>query len=143
MVRRLLRPAALSLLLTLPASAFASDPTEPVAPTPAVAAAWAKESPRGPSPAFVNTMLGTYGALTTLDMVSTIRARERGARELNPLMAGSFGQAAATKLALAAATMASVKALEKKSRKAAFFTMVAINVGTAAVVVNNYRHARR
>jgi hypothetical protein len=143
MLRRLLRPAALLVLLTLPASAFASDPAEPVAPTPAVAAAWARESQSAPSTALVNTMLGTYGALTTLDMVSTIQARERGARELNPLMAGSFGQAAATKLALAAATMGSVKALEKKSRKAAFFTMVAINVATAAVVVNNYRHARR
>ena len=58
-------------------------------------------------------------------------------------MAGSYGQAATVKVLLAAATMAAIKQLEKKNRKAAFVTMIALNVATAAVVVNNVKHAQK
>jgi len=44
---------------------------------------------------------------------------------------------------LAAATMAGVKVIEKKNRKAAFVTMIALNIATAAIVVNNYRNTRQ
>jgi hypothetical protein len=58
-------------------------------------------------------------------------------------MAGGYGEAAAVKVLLAAATMVAIKKLEKKNRKAAFVTMVALNVATAAVVVNNVKNAQK
>ena len=60
---------------------------------------------------------------------------------MNPMMSGSYGPASATKLLLTAATVGGVKALEKKNKKAAFVTMIVLNVATAAIVVNNYRNA--
>ncbi len=131
-------------LLTAATPAFAADKADVVAPSAAVAAAWAKEvDHRGPSSVALNALYGSYGALQTLDMVSTIKARQQGAREVNPMMTGSYGQAAATKALLAAGTIAGVKAIGKKSRKAAFITTLALNVATAAIVVNNYNNARQ
>jgi hypothetical protein len=144
MVRSMLRPVVAVLVLSVTAPVWAAEKPEVVAPSAAVAAAWAKEAEqKGPSSAALKALYGSYGALQTLDMVSTIKARQQGAREVNPMMSGSYGQASATKLLLAAATVAGVKALEKKNRKAAFVTMVALNVATAAVVVNNYKNARQ
>ena len=145
MFRLLLRSIASVVLLAVAAPAFAGEKAEPTAPSSAVAAAWAKEAqqPKGPSTAALKALYGSYGALQTLDMVSTVKARQQGAREVNPMMTGSYGQASATKVLLAAATVAGVRALEKKNRKAAVVTMVALNVATAAVVVNNYKNARQ
>jgi hypothetical protein len=140
----MVRSVVVFLALSVAAPALAADKPEIVAPSAAVAAAWAHEAGhKGPSSTALNTLYGSFGALQTLDMVSTIKARQMGAREVNPLMAGSYGQASATKALLAAATFGGVKALEKKSRKAAFVTMVALNVATAAIVTNNYRNARQ
>jgi hypothetical protein len=134
--------ALLVLFVTTPA--FAADKADPLAPSAAVAAAWATEgAQKGPSSAALKALYGSYGALQTLDMVSTIKARQQGAREVNPMMTGSYGQASATKVLLAAATLAGVKVLEKKNRKAAFVTMIALNVATAAIVVTNYNNARQ
>lgn len=143
MFRSLLRPMVALLVLSITTPALAADKPEVVAPTAAVAAAWAKEALKGPSSSALNALYGSYGALQTLDTVSTIKARQQGAREANPMMAGNYGQATATKALLAAATMAGVKAIERKHRKAAFITMIALNVATAAVVVNNYRNTRQ
>lgn len=144
MVRSMLRPVVALLVLSVTAPVWAAEKPELIAPSAAVAAAWAKEAEhKGPSSTALKALYGSYGALQTLDMVSTIQARQRGAREVNPMMAGSYGQASATKVLLAAATVAGVKALEKKNRKAAFVTMIALNVATAAVVVNNYRNVRQ
>ena len=132
------------LVLFVTTSAFAADKADPLAPSAAVAAAWATEGAQmGPSSAALKALYGSYGALQTLDMVSTIKARQQGAREVNPMMTGSYGQASATKVLLAAATLAGVKVLEKKNRKAAFVTMIALNVATAAIVVTNYNNARQ
>ncbi len=145
----MVRPAfclvLVAALLTITAPAFAADPTDPMAaPTPAVAAAWAHEAEqRGPSAGAFKFVYGSYGALTTLDMISTITARRHGAREINPLLNGSYGQAAAVKAAFAAGTMAGVMALEKKSRKGAFITMVAVNAVTVAVAAKNFQNAGR
>ena len=141
----MIRPVIVFIVLSVAAPVVAADKAEVVAPSAAVAAAWAKEADahRVPSASAFNALYGSYGAFQTLDMVSTIKARQWGAREVNPMMAGGFGQAAARKVLLAAAAVASVKSLEKKNRKAAFATMVALNVATAAVVVNNYRNVRQ
>jgi hypothetical protein len=144
MFRSILRPAVVLLVLSVTSPVWAAEKAEVIAPSAAVAAAWAKEAEHeGPSSAALKALYGSYGALQTLDMVSTIQARQQGAREVNPMMTGSYGQASATKILLAAATFAAVKALEKKNRKAAFVTMVALNAATAAVVVNNYKNARQ
>jgi hypothetical protein len=143
MVRSLLRPVVALLVLSAATPVWAAG-AEPVAPSPAVAAAWAKEAEsRGPSSTALKALYGSYGALQTLDMVSTIQARNQGAREANPIMAGGYGQATATKVIMAAATLAAVRAIEKKNRKAAFVTMIALNAATAVVVANNYKNANQ
>jgi len=144
MPRSFLLPVVTLVLLAVAAPVWAAGPAEVVAPSAAVAAEWAKEAaPHGPSSKALNALYAGYGVLQTLDMVSTIQARNRGAREVNPLMAGSYGQAATVKVLLAAGTMTAIKQLEKKSRKAAFVTMIALNIATAAVVVNNVRNAQK
>jgi hypothetical protein len=138
----MVRPLIAFIAFSIATPALAAEKPEVAAPSAAVAAAWAKEAgQKGPSATVLNALYGSYGALQTLDMVSTIKARQMGAREVNPLMTGSYGQGSATKMLLTAATVGGMKALEKKSRKAAFVTMVALNAATAAIVVNNYRNA--
>lgn len=140
----MVRPLIAFIVLCVATPALAADKNEIAAPSAAVAAAWAKETEhKGASSAALNALYGSYGALQTLDMVSTIKARQQGAREVNPLMTGGYGQASATKVLLAAASVAGVKTLQKKSRKAAFATMIALNAATAAIVANNYRNARQ
>jgi len=109
-----------------------------------VAAAWAQEAgPQKPSFKGLSALYVSYGALQALDMVSTVQARNQGAREVNPIMGGSYGRATATKALLAAASMTAVRLVAKKNRKSAFLTMVARNAATAVVVVSNYRNAQR
>ena len=140
----MVRPLIACIVFSIATPAIAAEQSGVAAPSAAVAAAWAKEAEhKGPSATALNTLIGSYGALQTLDMVSTIKARQLGAREVNPLMTGSYGRGTATKALLAAATVGGVKALEKKSRKAAFVTMVALNAATAVIVANNYRNARQ
>ena len=145
MFRSLLRPMVALIVLSVTTPALAADKPEVVAPSAAVAAAWAKEAgpSKGPSSAALKALYGSYGALQTLDMVSTIKARQQGAREVNPMMTGSYGQSTATKALLAAATMGGVKAIQKKSPTAALVTMIALNVATVAVIATNYRNSRQ
>jgi hypothetical protein len=145
MLRSLLCPVVTVLLLSMAAPVWAAEKAgDPVAPSAAVAAAWAAEAKQhGPSSKALKALYGSYGALQTLDMASTMAARNRGAREVNPMLDGGYGHATATKAILAAATVAAVRLIEKKSKKAAFVTMIALNVATAAVVVNNVRNAQQ
>jgi hypothetical protein len=112
-----------------------------VAPNAIVAKAWAKEA--GGSSNLFKTMAVTYGVVQGLDMASTMKARNRGAVEANPVMQGSYAKGFAMKAALGAVSVFAVRAIEKKSKKAAIITMIAMNVGTAAVVANNLRNAKR
>jgi hypothetical protein len=112
-----------------------------VAPNAIVAAAWEKEA--GGSSAAVKALFVSYGVVQGLDMASTMRARNRGAVEANPLMQGSYAKGFAVKAGLGAVTMLAVRQIEKKSRKAAIVTMIAANVGTAAVIAHNLRNANR
>ena len=70
-------------------------------------------------------------------------ARNRGAVEANPVMGGGYARGVAIKASVGAFTVLAVRAIEKKNKKAALFTMIALNVATAAVVANNVRVARR
>ena len=139
---RTLTASALTALMLCSVSVHAEErpASVPVAPSDAVAKAWAKEA--GGSSTAVRTLFATYGVVQGLDMVSTIKARNRGAVEANPAMQGSYGKGMAMKAAMGAVSVLAVRAIEKKSKKAAIITMIALNVGTAAVIANNLRVAR-
>ena len=51
--------------------------------------------------------------------------------------------ATAVKVLMAATTIAAVRVIEKKNKKAAAIALIAMNGVTAAVVVNNMKNARR
>ena len=141
MFRTLAAALAASLMLSVVPVAASERPSEPVAPSAAVAAAWAKES-KGSSAA-VRTLYATYGVVQGLDMASTMVARNRGAVEANPVMQGSYAKGVAVKAALGAVTVLAVRGIEKKSKKAAIITMIGLNVATAAVVAKNIQNAKR
>lgn len=141
MFRTLAASLAASLMLSVVPVAASERPSEPVAPSAAVAAAWAKES-KGSSAA-VRTLYATYGVVQGLDMASTMVARNRGAVEANPVMQGSYAKGVAVKAALGAVTVLAVRGIEKKSKKAAIITMIGLNVATAAVVAKNVQNAKR
>jgi hypothetical protein len=141
MLRSVLRPVVALLVLSAAVPAWAADDALPTAPSTAVAAAWAREgAQQGPSSRAMNVMLGSYGALQALDMASTIKARQTGAREVNPMMAGGYGQATAMKAVLSAGAMGAVHVMAKKNRKAAFVTLIVLNVASAAIVANNMKN---
>jgi hypothetical protein len=141
MFRTFAASLAASLMLSVVPVAASERPSEPVAPSAAVAAAWAKES-KGSSAA-VRTLYATYGVVQGLDMASTMVARNRGAVEANPVMQGSYAKGVAVKAALGAVTVLAVRGIEKKSKKAAIITMIGLNVATAAVVAKNIQNAKR
>lgn len=152
MFRSAFRVALTAVLVTvaIPATAEEQAANGLVAPSEAVAQAWAKEAKeaeaanaRRPSSKAVKALYGSYGVLQGLDMYSTIVARNRGASEANPMMNSGYTQAATMKVLLTAATIASVKAIEKKNKKAAIATMITMNAVSALVVANNFRNASR
>jgi hypothetical protein len=130
---------AVSLGVALPVAAQEQGTQRVAAPSAAVAAAWTREAA---TPQSLKVLYLSYGALQGLDMYSTIVARQNGAREMNPMMNTRYAQASAVKALMAAGTFAAVKSLEKKNRRAAVFTVVGLNVVTAAIVANNFRNAR-
>jgi hypothetical protein len=133
---------AFVLALTVVAPVVHADErhsSDPVAPTAAVAAAWKQEAK--PSSASLRALFVSYSAVQALDMTSTIKARNNGAIEANPVMQGSYAKGMAVKAALGAATMVAVRSLEKKNKKAAIITMIAANLATAAVVAHNMQVA--
>ena len=142
MLRRIAASLVATLMLSTVSVAAQERPRgELVAPSPAVAAAWAKEA--GGSSGGMRTLYASYGVLQGLDMVSTVVGRNRGAVEVNPNMQGSYARGIAVKAAFGSLTLYGVRRIEKKSKKAALVTMIALNVATAAVIANNMRVARR
>ena len=140
---RSIAASTLAALMLSSASVAADARPDPVPVTPSAAAAKAGATDSGRSSASVRTLFATYGVVQGLDMASTMVARNRGAVETNPLMRGSYARGIAVKSAVGALTLFAVRAVEKKNKKAAVITMIAMNVGTAMVVANNIRVARR
>jgi hypothetical protein len=130
--------AAVTVMLSLSATPAVAQQLTP--PSKAVADAWAHEQK---SSMTLKALIGTYGALSGLDVVSTKMARDRGAVEANPIMSGGIGHQAAMKAAMAASTAIAVHEIAKRKPKTAVFTMLAIDAASAAVVANNLRNARR
>lgn len=96
-----------------------------------------------PVPNSVKGLFGSYAVLQGLDIYSTSVALRRGAREANPLMRTSVGQAVAFKAAMNLTTYYVVNKMSRNNRKGAIVTMVILNGVTAAVVANNMKNARR
>jgi len=138
---RLVFVAAL-LLAALPAAAQETHVASGPVSTGADGPAWAKGNEGAASHA-INALYASYGVLQGLDMYSTVTARQHGAVEANPMMAGSYSRGAAVKVLMAATTIAAVRVIEKKNKKAAAIALIAMNGVTAAVVVNNMKNARR
>ncbi|HEY3883667.1 MAG TPA: hypothetical protein VGL62_00570 [Vicinamibacterales bacterium] len=137
MFRSLISSIVLTSLVLTAAPVMAQ---ELAAPSKAVADAWAKE--QRPTVA-VKALLASYAAVESLDLYTTKLARDRGALEANPIMSGSFTHGAAMKALMGATTTLAVTAIAKKNRKAAVFTMIAVDVATAAVVANNLHNAQQ
>jgi hypothetical protein len=102
--------------------------------------------PTARRPAALVPLYISFGALQAADLHSTLRALDAGGREANPLMggiAGSPGAMIAVKAAASAATIVAVEHLRKKHRVAAVVTMVALNTLYATLAVHNYSVAGR
>ena len=115
---------------TTPAAVGASIPT------------WTLDQPASSSPT-LKVLFGSYAVVQGMDVYSTIKAKQNGAREMNPMMDGGSLQMVGMKLASTAVSYAVVQKLAKKNRKAAIVTMVVLNGLTAAVAANNMRNAGR
>jgi hypothetical protein len=83
-----------------------------------------------------------YGALQTLDVHSTLRALDAGAREGNPIFApmlpGSSGVLIASKAATTAGMFLLTDRLRRQHPRAAVWTMIVLDSAYATVVANNY-----
>ena len=102
--------------------------------------------PERPLGAALRALEASLIGLQALDVVSTMRAIERGHTETNPLMHDVAGRPAAmvaVKAGSTAATVWLVRRLAKRNRVAALATMVAIDAAYAAVVARNFHVASR
>jgi len=93
-------------------------------------------------------LLGLYaslGVLQVLDLYSTRRAVDAGARELNPVVGNAAKNTGAMLAVKALSTAGSIYFTErawKKNRKGAIVLMAIVNGVTAAVVANNMKNVR-
>jgi hypothetical protein len=145
MFASVIRTVALTLILMPPTQVFAGEKavSHSLAPSKAVADAWAREQGTAAPSKALTALQVSYVGLQGLDVWSTIAARNAGASEVNPLMAGGYVKGTAFKAAMGAGTMLATRAMAKKNKKAAVVTMVVLNGVTAAVVANNLKNTRR
>ena len=145
MFASVIRIFALILILMPATQVFAGDKivSHSLAPSKAVADAWAREQGTAAPSKALTALQVSYVGLQGLDVWSTIAARNAGAREANPLMGGGYAKGTAFKAAMGAGTMLATRAIARKNKKAAVVTMVVLNGMTAAVVTNNLKNARR
>ena len=119
-----------------PAHVTGADATPAVPPD----AAWLRSRPQRPAP--LPAMYATLGGLQVLDAVSTYRIVQRGGTELNPVVEGAAGNAAAMLAVKALATAGTIYFTErawKKHRRGAVILMAVVNGVAAAVVVHNLK----
>lgn len=88
----------------------------------------------------------SFGTLQALDVHSTLLAVNRGARELNPLVASLAYDGAGLTIVKAGTTAATIYATERLAKthpRLAVVIMTGLVVGSAAVVAHNYSVARQ
>ena len=91
--------------------------------------------------ALFGTLYTSFAALQAMDVHSTVRAIDGGAKELNPLVGGIAGNGSAllaTKAGAAATTIFLAEKVRKRSRIGALLLMAGINSGYAIIVARNY-----
>jgi hypothetical protein len=112
-------------------------------PGPAPISVYVPGPDRWSAPALHTSLAVSFAALQTLDAATTLRGIRLGrASEANPLMGGLAQHPAALvglKAGLTAATILSMRGFSKTHPKAAVFTMLALNAGSAFVVRSNFR----
>lgn len=94
----------------------------------------------------LNSLYASTALMQVLDIHSTYRAFSAGAVEGNPAMTritGNPAAFAATKAAVAAASIWAAHRMAKKNKIAAVITLVAVNSAYAMIVSHNYQLARR
>ena len=95
-------------------------------------------------PGTLTALYGSYAALQVLDVVSTKRALDAGAREVNPVMRGNnMAATIAVKAAAGGATIYFAERMWKKNKVGAIAMMAALNGASAIIVARNQQHARR
>ena len=104
------------------------------------------QGPAPPRPAALVPLYVSFATLQVLDVHSTLRAIDGGAREANPLVGAAAGSPA-TMIALKAGAGATLiyasERLWKRNRVAAVALMAAVSSAYAVVVAHNYAVARR
>jgi hypothetical protein len=91
--------------------------------------------------AIFGTLYTSFAALQAMDVHSTVRAIDGGAKEMNPLVGGiaaNGGALLATKAGAAATTIFLAEKVRKRSRIGALLLMAGINSGYAIIVARNY-----
>lgn len=123
--------AALLVLLALPSPVNAQQ---------------AHDRPKPERPAALVPLYLSFAGLQALDLHSTLRAADGGAREANPIVRGTLNSPASL-LIMKSATAAGVVLLTEKlwphNRTAAVITMIALNSAYVTIAAHNYRAARR
>ena len=92
-------------------------------------------------PAPLKPLYVSLAALQALDVHSTIRALDRGARESNPVVGALGGSTAALVIVKAASATSAIfltERLWRRHRVAAVLTMIGVNSSYALIVSHNY-----
>lgn len=128
-----------------PPLTFLAAPSRPAlrltSTTPGPAAG---DDTRVASPILVS-LYATTAVVQMLDVHSTLKALDAGAREANPLMKGLVSHRAAfvtVKAGVAAGLIYAGHRLSKRHRAQAAITLAIINAGYVAVIAHNYHVAR-
>jgi hypothetical protein len=123
-----------------PAPALHGFTTESVDPPEAPVPSGASQAP-GERPAGLAPMYISFVALQILDIHSTLRAPDFGAREANPLVGGLLASPpafVASKAAMTAGLTYVSEKLRRRHPRAALLMMIGLNSAYAAVVTRNY-----
>jgi hypothetical protein len=123
-----------------PAPAFHEFTTESADPPEAPVRSGARQAPPD-RPAVLGPMYISFTALQVLDIHSTLRAPDFGAREGNPLVGGLLASPpafVASKAAMTAGLIYVSERLRRRHPRAAVLMMIGVNSAYAAVVTRNY-----
>jgi len=93
-------------------------------------------------PKSLTPLCAVYGALQALDVHSTLRALDAGAREGNPIFAPVLPGSSSALIASKAATTAGIfwltDRLRRQHPRAAVWTMILLDSAYVTVIANNY-----
>jgi hypothetical protein len=152
LVRFVVATALFWVLLTLVGEGRTARTEEPAAPAFHEVATESADPPEEPAPseagraprdrpAALAPMYISFTALQVLDIHSTLRAPDFGAREANPLVGGLLASPpafVASKALVTAGLIYVSERLRRRHPRAAVLMMIGVNSAYAAVVTRNY-----